>query len=361
MTIAEYAIYALTPQLITRLLHERPGWEDIEIADVVTTPVGTGQMAHSYRLALTYDRRTEGTPDSIIAKLPSTDPASRQMAAATGAYQREVQFYQHLGGITGVRSPNCFHAELSDNLTDFLLLLEDMGPARTVEQIGGCNVDQADLALAQAAALHGGSWLRTELREQRWLPVENVWNALAGAIPNIIVPWLDRFGTYLEPDHINAVHRLGREVTSWLAMLSEHRTLWHGDFRLDNLLFDAQGGKTPIAVVDWQSTAVAPGVIDVSYFLGNSLSETDRSNHERALVDEYHRRVTAQGVENYGREQCWREYQAHALYGLVLTIPASMGVESTERGDAMFGAMASRAAQQIVDNESFEALAALGR
>ena len=46
-------------------------------------------------------------------------------------------------------------------------------------------------------------------------------------------------------------------------------------------------------------------------------------------------------------------------FGLVLTIPVSMGVQTTARGDAMFGAMARRAAEQIIANDSFEALSAL--
>jgi hypothetical protein len=50
---------------------------------------------------------------------------------------------------------------------------------------------------------------------------------------------------------------------------------------------------------------------------------------------------------------------SHALFGLVLTIPVSLGVEQTDRGDAMFGTMARRAADQILSNESYSALAAI--
>ena len=136
----------------------------------------------------------------MIAKVSSTDAASRQMAVATGAYQREVLFYERLRELTDIRSPQCFHGEVADDLCGFVLLLEDMGPAQTVEQIGGCNPDQADLALAQAAALHGG-WRHSMLTEQKWLPVEHVWGALAEALPHVIGPWLERFGAYLQPDH----------------------------------------------------------------------------------------------------------------------------------------------------------------
>lgn len=359
MTTIPYAIQEFTPDFLTTLLSGAAGWSGVEVTSLEYAPVGTGQMAHSYRLTLGYEERPDGAPTSLIAKLPSTDPASRQVGLATGAYQREVLFYQNLATLTAVRSPRCYYSQIADNNCDFVLLLEDMGPAQTVEQIGGCSADQAALALQQAAALHGGSWRHDKLADQSWLPVEHVWNALGGAIPQVLGLWLERFGGYLQQDHIDAVERLAKEVPTWLSTLGEHRTLWHGDFRLDNLLFDAQDGAAPIAVVDWQSVAAAPGVIDVSYLLGTSLTESDRTTHEHALVAEYHQRLVADGVSGYTFEECWREYQAHALYALVLNIPVAMGVVSTERGDAMFGAMACRAAQHVVDNDSFAALAAL--
>tara|TARA_R100000365_G_C2732692_1_gene62637 strand:+ start:1036 stop:1242 length:207 start_codon:yes stop_codon:yes gene_type:complete len=61
-------------------------------------------------------------------------------------------------------------------------------------------------------------------------------------------------------------------------------------------------------------------------------------------------------VNGYGFGECWRHLRAEALYGLVLTRPVSIGVESTERGDAMFGAMAVRAASHVLKLETFSAL-----
>lgn len=115
----------------------------------------------------------------------------------------------------------------------------------------------------------------------------------------------------------------------------------------------------PVAVVDWQSVAAAPGVIDVSYFHGNSMVDAERAEHERDLVTDHHDRLRSYDVENYSFDECWREYQAHAPFGLILTIPVSMSVQTTERGDAMFGAMARRAADQINANDSCSALPAL--
>jgi aminoglycoside/choline kinase family phosphotransferase len=349
---------SLTPQSVTSMLRAAGRFQDAIVEELTVSPIGAGQMAASYRLELSYATEVRNAPASVVAKVSSSDEASRQMAAATAAYRREVLFYQRLADRVQTRTPECYYADIANDDVSFVALLEDLGPAKTLDQIGGCTADQASLALGQAAALHGSSWQKDYLREE-WLPAESVWGMLGAAIPAVAAPWLDRFGQYLDPEHVTAVNRLTVEVGAWLETLRNHRTLWHGDFRLDNLLFDAQGGSVPVAVVDWQSVAAAPGVIDVSYFLGTSMTEAERGTHERDLVGEYHARLSSYGVENYSLEDCWREYRAHALFGLVLTIPVSMGVQATERGDAMFGAMARRAAEQIVANDSVAALRSL--
>ena len=359
MPFTDYRVTELTPENVTAMLRSQPRWRDVVVADVDCAPVGTGQMANSYRLKLTYAQSTEDAPSTVVAKISSTDPASRQLAAASAAYQREVFFYQRLAGVAQIRTPQCYFAEIADDLLGFILLLEDMGPAQMVDQLTGCTPDQADLALAQAALLHGPSWAHSCLREQKWLPVVDLWHSLAGSIPHITGVWLDRFAAHLRPEHVPVVEKLPPQIDRWLKTVGDFRSLWHGDFRLDNMLFDAQDGRTPIAVVDWQSTSTGPGIADVSYFLGNSMIEDDRAKYERELLGEYHRRLVANGVENYSAAQCWLEYRAHALYGLILTIPVSLGVETTERGDKMFAAMADRAAHQIVVNDSYAALQAL--
>jgi aminoglycoside/choline kinase family phosphotransferase len=227
---------------------------DATVEDLTISPIGTGQMAASYRLELRYATPSADAPDTVVAKVASTDEASRQMAAATAAYRREVSFYQRLATRVETRTPDCFYADIADDDVSFVVLLEDLGPATTLEQLGGCSPDQAALALAQAAALHGSSW-RQEYLGEAWLPAESVWNMLGAAIPKVAAPWLDRFGEYLDAEHVSAVTRLTADVGTWLETLRNHRTLWHGDFRLDNLLFDACGGAVPVAVVHWQSAA----------------------------------------------------------------------------------------------------------
>jgi hypothetical protein len=46
--------------------------ENLFVESVQASPVGTGQMAQSYRLVLHYGKRPEDAPDTLIAKVSST-------------------------------------------------------------------------------------------------------------------------------------------------------------------------------------------------------------------------------------------------------------------------------------------------
>ena len=53
--------------------------------------------------------------------------------------------------------------------------------------------------------------------------------------------------------------------------------LLHGDFRADNLFFDADG---TVVVIDWQAISQGGGAADVGYFVSQNMSTEDRRAHE---------------------------------------------------------------------------------
>lgn len=349
----------LTAEAVTTMLRTSPhieGAAEIEVAAVAAEPVGAGQMATSVRLTLDYASAPDGAPRTVVAKVPSTDEASLAMAAGSNAYVREVAFYRDLAPEFGGAVPLAHSGEAADSGTEFVLLLEDLAPARSVDQRDGGSVDEVAAVLGHTADLHGRFWGRADAP---WLPVQHVWGALAGQIPDLTDAWLERFAPYVEADLHDVIREVGAVAPIWLSTLAHHRTVWHGDLRLDNILFDARGGTSDAVIVDWQSTASGPGTTDVAYLIGTSLAPDTRQRSERDLVAAYHERlVTHAGVTDYSFEDCWLDYRAQALYALVLTLPVSMGVQSTERGDAMFGAMATRAAGHVRDLDTIGALRA---
>ena len=150
--------------------------------------------------------------------------------------------------------------------------------------------------------------------------------------------------------------RLFSEIEAYLLADSGPSTVVHGDYRLDNLLFDPAPGGVPVAVVDWQLCTDGPGMNDVAYFIGAGLTVDDRRSAEAELVRGYHFALTAAGVTDYDRDQCWRAYRRGTWSGLVMAVAASMLVERTARGDQMFLTMADRHARHALDLDAAEAI-----
>jgi aminoglycoside phosphotransferase (APT) family kinase protein len=134
------------------------------------------------------------------------------------------------------------------------------------------------------------------------------------------------------------------------------RTVVHGDYRLDNLLFDPTPGGVPVTVVDWQTCTHGPAMQDVAYFIGAAMPPTGRRDAESALVDGYYAGLVAAGVGGYGWDRCWRDYRRGTWAGLIMAVAASMLVERTARGDEMFLTMAARHSRHALDLDAAELL-----
>lgn len=327
------------------------GWHDLEA--VVVAPIGTGQVADSVRLHLERPPGSTG-PATVVAKVTAASDTSRQAAMATRTYEVEVGFYTDLAADLLVRTPHCFWAGYVEATAAYAVVLEDVAPAQAGDQLAGCSVDQAAAALDELALLHGPRWDDPDLARLPWLDrhVDGHANNLTALVGMTLPGFLERYTARLSPDVVDLVERFVPTLAAYVAGQRGPRTVVHGDFRNDNLLF---GGER-VCVVDWQTVALGPALSDVSYFLGGSLLPEQRRAHEDALVRDYHARLVALGV-SLSWDECWRGYRGHAFAGLIMAIVASMLVGRTDRGDDMFVAMAERAGRHALDLDA-EALLA---
>src|SRR5262249_55048460 len=62
------------------------------------------------------------------------------------------------------------------------------------------------------------------------------------------------------------------------------------------------------------------------------------------------------GARGLSWQTCWEEYRRQSVYGLMMTIVASMVVMRTERGDDMFMSWLQRNAQQVIDLDALSLL-----
>jgi hypothetical protein len=316
--------------------------------------VGTGQMGRSVRFRLEWEGDATAAPASVVGKFPSDDPRSRATGTAQGAYEKEVRFYGELAQTVDIRTPHCFFADVAPATGDFVLLLEDLAPARQGDQLAGCGVDRAALAIAEAARLHAPRWGDPGLPGLGFLrtPDPDGASVLQAIYQSLFPGFAERYQSRRGADDLALFERLGPRLAPWVLASGSPLTLVHGDFRLDNMLFGAEGGPTALAVVDWQTVALGPGPSDVSYFLGAGMQPDERRRNEAALLRDYHDRLLSAGVSGYDWDRCHAEYRRSSFCGIVMTVVASMIVEQTERGDDMFMAMASRHAAHARDLEA---------
>ena len=345
----------LTPTWLTEALAGVLG--GAVVTDVRPTPVGTGQMCDSVRLGLTYDGAVpEGAPESVIAKLPAADPQSRATGLSLRSYETEVRFYQQLAPDLGIRTPRAYHADIDVTTGSFVLLLEDMAPARQGDQLAGCTLAEATAALDQLVGLHAPRWGDPSLSQLEWLARDPEASRMfmLGLLPNLWAGFTERYVDRLGPE----VHEVGGGVIGGLERYLDDgspRTVTHGDYRLDNLLFGGSPEAPTVAVVDWQTCGIGNALSDVAYFIGAGLLVDDRRPNEEALVRRYHERLGAAGVD-LPWDDCWRSYRRGTVAGVIMALAASMLVERTERGDAMFMVMAERHARHALDVDALGAL-----
>ena len=334
-------------------------WEQVfgtGVSAGTPTRIGEGMIGANYRITIKSSRAD--VPASVVVKLPSPGDESRAAGVAHRTYEREAKFYMHLADTVDVRRPRCHWVEFDEATHDFVLVLEDLAPAVPGNQITGCSVEDAARAVVELAKLHGPRWGDPTLQQVDWLQRRTAradGELLQTAYQHLVTPFLATYAKYLTSEQHDLAVAFGSRLADWIDGRSTTLTLGHGDYRLDNLLFGTSAGGPPVAVVDWQTPNHGPGVVDVSYFMGAAVMPDVRRSIEGDLVDEYIAAVRTYGVV-LDRAMFWREYAHASFAGLVMAVVASMVVTPTERGEAMFAAMATRAAQHAIDLDAFDTL-----
>lgn len=317
--------------------------------------IGTGQVGDTARFTLTYDREGAG-PATVAAKFASSDATSRSTAGMFGLYAKEVNFYRELAPKIDVRTPQVFGSDLNEDGTDFILVFEDLGPCRGGNQLTGCTIEDARHGVRQAAALHAPTWNAPWLADAPWLqPRPGTQEQMIALYPQAQAIFRERYADTLEPEMMAVCEALNDMVEAYFTRTSPDYSVTHGDFRLDNMLFDVRGGADPVAVVDWQTTGAGCPMIDLGYFLGCGIGDAVRRPHEDELLDLYCEEMTRRGVP-LTRADIWDRYRVGALHGVSTAVFSAAFVVRTDRGDQNFLSMARNSCGLCLDHDSIGAL-----
>src|SRR6266540_4049881 len=355
----------LTPEWLTAALRRGCAIRAAAVTSVETMPLGEGAgfMGQLARVKPTYDRDEPGAPQSLVAKLPSGIPENRAVADAFRFYERELRFYEQIAGEVDLRTPRCYYHAIDSEGDRCVLLLEDMAPAVVGDQLEGCTLPAAELAITSLAKFHA-TWLENpRLSALDWMPAIDVPWYTQAVLDSYAQTWpqfLERFGHRLSPQMSVTGERLGEKAGQIMEeMAGPPRTIIHGDFRLDNLYFGTDGGKPTVAVADWQIACRGRGAFDIAYFMSGGVPSGVRSANEMRLLKEYHRILTANGDTGYDFDQCLRDYRQCVLFCLVYPVIGGGSVDmGNERGVALWNAILDRNVAAIEDLDAAELLPA---
>src|SRR5258705_4533220 len=318
-----------------------------DVSDVDISPIGTGQTGATYRVSATY--ATDGDlPGTFAIKLPAQDDTVRERVAL--GYLSEVEFYTDVAEKVRIPVPRCFYSDITDDGADFAWLLADMAPAVQGDQIAGCTAQEAVLAVEALAGLHGPSWC-----DPVWLDLPTIVmpkpgdEAAAKGLGDVSKMAADitieKLGDRMSSEDRGTLSAALGSVTRWLLAEPKRFALMHGDYRLDNMLFDPD--RTRITVVDWQTMGVGLPARDLAYFTATSLAPEVRSEIEDDLVRRYHEALLGYGVTGYDADTCWRDYRLGVIQAPLISALGFAFAASTERGDEMILTMVHRGCRAI--------------
>lgn len=317
-----------------------------DVRSVDAAPIGTGQTGATYRLTVRYGAQTD-LPASFAIKLPSQDDTVRDRVAI--GYRSEHAFYNNVADLVQIPIPRNFHCEIGGEGAEFVLLLADMAPAEQGDQIAGCSAAEARLAVRALAGLHAPSWCEPKLTDFPGIAMPKPDAAMASGMGDVAKMatdiTLEKLGDRMSAEDRATLSASMSVVTPWLLTEPDRFALLHGDYRLDNMLFDPD--RTQITVVDWQTLGSGLPTRDLAYFTGTSLDPVTRAAAERDLVAEYHAGLVALGVAGYDADTCWRDYRLGMLQAPLIIVFGVAFANSTERGDDMMLVMAERSCRAI--------------
>lgn len=323
------------------------GYADVEIASFALQPIGAGNVSDTFRAVLEYGAPTKA-PTSVVCKFRCSGKAAHAHGVGSGSYLRELESYRALMHRTDVcRIPHVYwvdgHAE------NINLVMEDLsGTARAGDQIAGCGIDDARSVVAELAKLHQAFYPMAESEAPPWgmttAGAADYWIAAIGRGLDVV---RTRVADRLDAWEMDIISQTQRSAPAWYHLPIDRGTLTHGDPRVDNILFAAEGA----VIIDWQITGWRNPMHDIGYFLSGSISIDDRRAHEHELLNLYADVFAGRG--GYGRDRIESDYRVQLLSGLMTTIAAYGLLPLSPGVDDLLMALVRRNVAAAADWNSF--------
>lgn len=345
----------VTPEWLTSVLRQSGAISQAAVESLETEIIGAGVglLGQLARVRPRYDTAEAGAPQSLVVKMPSAVPENRDLANLFRFYEREVRFYDEIADQIELGTPRCYYSRFDVESSTFVLVLEDLAPARVGDQVAGAMAEEAKTAVRGAAKLHARWWASPQLDRLHWMPVINdpVHKSAEESYQKSWEPFLQKFGQRLSRYVLDTGDRLATSICRLQDLMADPpHTIVHGDYRYDNMFFDTAGRGLQIRVVDWQITSKGRGAYDVGYFMSQSVAPDERRAIEEDLLRMYHRLLVEGGVGDYSFDDLMLDYKRAVLFCWVYPVISGGTLDlSNERGAALVSTLAERSAAAIED------------
>ena len=360
-----YSAAEITPEWLTGVLLSGGHLRSASVTNIERANVGDGVgfLGELTRLTLRYDTPEPGAPATLISKLPTAFAQARGLANMFRFYEREGRFYEQVAPQVDIRLPAVYGNVIDVPNDRYLLLLEDIPGAKPGDQLEGCQLAHAETVIRSIAGFHAHWWQNPQLEQfAEWMPTMShpMYDYLQPLWQGSWQPFLD----FQAEDYPRET--MQKYADQAIALMADTRarldampqSIAHTDFRLDNMFFGDPEGETPFALIDWQLTLRGPAMIDIGYFLSQSLDVELRRAHEERLVREYHRLLVDAGVKDYDVAQCWDDYRFAVAVMFVIPVTGAATLDSSNpRAVPLLRALAERGAAAIIDLDAGATLA----
>ncbi len=281
----------------------------VDSCNVTRIGDGKGFTGQILRVEPRYAETSENAPSTLIAKLPIKDRDFRRKI--WHVYEQEFQFYDEPVNEVCLRVPTCYFCARDVETHRGVLLLEDFGFARAGDQVAGCSIDDAQVAVLALASMHGRHWSGISVPVQE----DEVSRRHTARRREMFPAWWTQFlGEYgdLVPETSIAIGNAitGRVDAVEQRLSSVPSTFVHGDFRLDNLFFMPDGS---VGVVDWQKHGQGRAIWDVGRFVVSSLDPELPPEPTLDLLRSYHSLLMSNGVLDYSLDLLLGDFRASLL------------------------------------------------
>ena len=337
-------------EISAQWLTDKLGYE-IESFNIEALGEGGGLLGLVTRLHL---KASEG-PKTLIAKFPTKTEGNRAVATTYDMYAREYRFYTQVAPNVPMRSPACYHAELNEQNSDFVLLLEDLQGFELGDQVKGCSVDQAHQVIQSIASLHRNTWQPDHIIDikQHDMPYQR--DGMTGGYqvgwPVVKTDFADVLETAITPQQIALLDTMPDQVNRLLDIIHDGPlVIGHGDLRLDNIFFSKDGN----VLVDYQAVSKAAPEHDLAYFVTQSLSDDVRCAEDWVAV--YHQHLTSEGLD-YPLDTSRQRYCYCALYLVCYAvIIAGTLDQANERGRNLAETLLGNSLRSVVELDALKLL-----